>query len=147
MDPATRLQLLRDEYLKLTDIVESFDQRALQIKGWSVTLSLAGMLAAFTQAGAQGSRPVIIVLAITSAMCFWVMEYFWKTYQWTMGERVAAIEEALRSDDPAIAPFQIQAQFKTSIGRVMLQRLPHVFSPSLFLPHLIIVVLGFVLLP
>ena len=54
---------LKEEYLRLHDIVEDFDQKALTIKAWSVTLAMAGVGAAFTQKVA-----VLLLLAGVASM-------------------------------------------------------------------------------
>jgi hypothetical protein len=55
-DPVSGLQRrtflhddLKEEYYKLADIVNTFDQRLLTIKGWGVTFSLATTALAFQQ--------------------------------------------------------------------------------------------------
>jgi len=35
--------LLKNEYLKLQDIYDDFDKRALSIKGWAITICLGGI--------------------------------------------------------------------------------------------------------
>lgn len=144
MEFNTRFQAIQAEYLKLQDIIESFDARALQIKGWSVTLSLAGLVAAFANKDAAQARMVIILLAVMSAICFWAIEFIWKCHQWALLARVEEIEAAIR-EEREIAPFQIGHTFRASWRRVMLRRLPHLVAPTLCLPHLLIVVLGIAL--
>lgn len=57
---------MKEEYFHLNEIVEDFDQKALTIKAWSVTLSMAGIGVAFTQKAASlasGRRGFDYVLA------------------------------------------------------------------------------------
>lgn len=42
------MEFLRQEYFKLQEAIETFDEKALTIKAWSVTISMAGIGAAFT---------------------------------------------------------------------------------------------------
>jgi len=68
--------LLKEEYFHLQDTVEDFDQKALTIKAWSVTLSMAGFGVAFTK-----SAPSILLLAALASLLFWVTEALWKSFQ------------------------------------------------------------------
>lgn len=145
MDSKDKLAALQAEYFKLQDIIELFDSRALQIKGWSVTLSLAGLVAAFANKDAAEARMVVILLAVMSAICFWVIEYIWKCHQWSMLARVDAIEAAMRDGTDSIVPFQIATTIRTGWRKVMMQRLPMLAAPTICLPHLLIVVLGLAL--
>jgi hypothetical protein len=140
-----KLSLLKDEYFKLQDIVEAFDARALQIKGWSVTLSLAGLVAAFANKDAEPARMMIILLAVMSAICFWLVEFLWKCHQWTLLTRVEEIEAAMRGEDDLPAPLQINASFQTNWRRVLRRRAPMFIAPAVCLPHLLIVILGIAL--
>jgi hypothetical protein len=67
MDQAQLTDALRTEYLHLQKTVEDFDSKALTIKAWSVTFSLAVLVGAFT----SHSKLVVLVAAIASAL-FWV---------------------------------------------------------------------------
>jgi hypothetical protein len=62
-------ELLRDEYMKLQDIIESFDERALTIKAWSVSFSFAAIGAAYAADGWP-----VLMLAGLSALLFWCIE-------------------------------------------------------------------------
>lgn len=137
-----KLSLLKDEYFKLQDIVESFDARALQIKGWSVTLSLAGLVAAFANKDAEPARMLIIMLAVMSAICFWLIEFLWKCHQWALLSRVEEIEAAMRGENDTLVPLQISTSFRANRGQVLLSRASMFVAPAVCLPHLLIVILG-----
>jgi hypothetical protein len=43
MESATKITLLRDEYLLLQNFYESFDTRIVTIRGWSATVGMAAI--------------------------------------------------------------------------------------------------------
>ena len=88
---------LKEEYLRLHDIVEDFDQKALTIKAWSVTLAMAGVGAAFTQKVA-----VLLLLAGVASMLFWVTEALWKSFQQAYYPRIRELEAFFACQSPEI---------------------------------------------
>jgi hypothetical protein len=129
-------QFLREEYFQLQKAVEEFDQRALTIKAWSVTLSMAGIGAAFTQ-----KTPVLVVLAGMSSLLFWIVKALWKTSQQAYYYRIKTIETHMRGEavpgfsSPAIATSWTIGWRQQSVLRV--PRWPHVA-----LPHVVVAVFG-----
>jgi hypothetical protein len=130
---------LRQEYFQLQKTVEDFDQRALTIKGWSVTASMAAIAAAFTQ-----SAPALFLLASVSALLFWIIEALWKVFQQAYYPRLREIEDYMRGvpsegfSSPDIVKSWSSAWRRTSLSRVMCWG--HVC-----LPHVAIVVAGLLL--
>ena len=59
--------LLKEEYFHLQRTVEDFDQRALTIKSWSVTTSMAGIAAGFL----QDKVLVLCLLSSLASLLFW----------------------------------------------------------------------------
>ncbi len=49
MENATKITLLRDEYLLLQNFYENFDTRFVTIKGWSATVGMAAIGGGFYQ--------------------------------------------------------------------------------------------------
>lgn len=96
------VDLLAQEYLHLQGAVEAFDDRILLIKGWSVTVSLAGLTAAVM----KRSQTLLLISGL-SAVLFWFIETLWKSFAATYNVRVRALEEAFRNGDTSMAPFQI----------------------------------------
>ena len=80
---------LKEEYYTLTDIVTSFDQRLLTIKGWGVTFSLATLALAFQQ-----NHYGLFLVAAASALAFWVIEGSVKLHQMRYYPRMGDIEVA-----------------------------------------------------
>jgi hypothetical protein len=80
---------LAKEYFALVDVVGSFDGRVMTVKGWSVTLSLAGLGLGFQQ-----GHYALFALAAATALAFWFIEGQMKTQQWRYYSRMRDIELA-----------------------------------------------------
>lgn len=80
---------LTKEYFALVDIVGGFDGRVMTVKGWSVTLSLAGLGLGFQQ-----GHFALFALAGATALAFWFIEGQIKTQQWRYYSRMRDIEIA-----------------------------------------------------
>jgi uncharacterized membrane protein len=131
MDQAQQADALRAEYLHLQKTVEDFDGKALTIKAWSVTFSLAVLVGAFT----SHSKLVVLVAAIASAL-FWFLETLWKSFQLGYYSRIEAIEAHFRGASDQIAPNQICGSWmarwrKTTWGEIFAMA----FWPHIALPH------------
>jgi hypothetical protein len=87
------MEFVRQEYFHLQKTVEDFDQRTLTIKAWSVTVSIAGVGAAFTQ-----KASVLLILAAASALLFWIIEALWKSFQLAYFHRIRTIEAYMRGE-------------------------------------------------
>lgn len=77
------------EYLAVVDVVGDFDGRVMTVKGWSVTLSLAGLGLGFQQ-----GHYALFALAAATALAFWFIEGQMKTQQWRYYSRMRDIELA-----------------------------------------------------
>jgi hypothetical protein len=88
------------EYFTLVDLVTSFDQRLLTIKGWGVTLSLASLGLGFQQ-----DHYGLFLVAAVSGLAFWIVEGTTKGHQMRYYPRMGDIEVAMfdlyRVDTPA----------------------------------------------
>ncbi len=131
MDQAQLTDALRAEYLHLQKTVEDFDSKALTIKAWSVTFSLAVLAGAFT----SHSKLVVLVAALASAL-FWFLETLWKSFQLGYYSRIEAIETHFRGTSDQIAPNQICGSWmarwrKTTWGEIFAMA----FWPHIALPH------------
>ncbi|HZF96366.1 MAG TPA: hypothetical protein VEZ20_16005 [Allosphingosinicella sp.] len=144
--PEVCIDLLRAEYFKLQDIIEAFDQRALQIKGWSVTVSLAGMATAVVADIPAQDKALAFFIAACASSAFWMIEFFWKCFQWTFFHRIDAIEAAFAGPNPAAErPLQIRKVFHARFKKELLTNAPKAFKPSLMFPHVLIAAMGFTL--
>lgn len=90
-DPASSLAALhdrlREEYYALVRIVSEFDGRLVTVKGWSVTLSLAGLGLGFQQ-----EHYALFGLAAATALGFWFIDASMKRHQMQYYSRMRDIE-------------------------------------------------------
>lgn len=139
--------LLKEEYFLLQKTVDDFDQKALTIKAWSVTASMAAIVASVTIKAPDDPHhlaPFLCLLASVGSLAFWVTEALWKTFQQCYYSRIDRIEEFFQCPEEPIAPLQISAQFRTSLQQqitewrfVRIMCLPHVMFP-----HVIVIAVG-----
>ena len=141
VDEATKIQLLKDEYLHLQNVIEGFDGRAITIKAWSISFSLAALAGAFAS-----HSPLVLLLSSLSTLLFWLIEGYWKTFQYAYYDRTGKIEKYFESGSNNIIPLQIGSswykRWKAS-GRKRLTRI--MFWPHVALPHVIVFNIGVVL--
>lgn len=67
---------LLKEYYTIIDIVKDFDKNLLTVKGWGVTLSLAGLGIGF-----QYQHSGLFIVAAISSLSFWAIEGVIKRHQ------------------------------------------------------------------
>src|SRR4051794_12788235 len=94
---------LKAEYGILQSQYEAFDGRALTIKSWSAPLIAGGV-----GLGLKEHSNAIIVAAIFAALCLWLLEAIWKSFQYCYTDRIKLIEAWFRGEHQgSIVPFQI----------------------------------------
>ncbi|OQW72964.1 hypothetical protein [Methylomonas sp. 11b] len=135
------LEFLRQEYFHLQSTVESFDEKALTIKAWSVTLSMVGIGAAFT-----AKLPLLLLLSAGASLLFWIVEGSWKTFQQANYFRLRKIENYMQGKATIEEDFSVPyITHAWSLGWREV-RLSKVMSwPHVFLPHAIVVMTGITL--
>jgi len=143
MNEQIKIDLLREEYFHLQKVVEDFDSKAISIKAWSITGSLAAMVAGFVKEDTV--RPELFLIASIASLFFWIVEGHWKTFQLAYYGRIEEIETWFRKGDMEIANLQIDmswsARWKIERNKLFqILRWPHVA-----LPHAIIFIGGVVL--
>ena len=128
---------LQQEYFHLQDTVESFDEKSLTIKAWSVTLSMAGIGAAFT-----AKIELLLLLSAGASFLFWLIDTSWKTFQQANYHRLKIIEKYMNgkisNEDfrcPDITGAWSVGWRKTSFIKVM-------FWHHVLLPHALVVITG-----
>jgi len=97
-----RINLFKDEYFQLQTFIDSFDTKTLKIKAWSITVGMSGIGGAFIS-----HAPVLLLLASFSAFVFWVLEYYWKSFQYPHFMRIDDIEEYINGSKDLLEPMQI----------------------------------------
>lgn len=138
-EDAAHLRLVEAEYFKLQDMIESFDAKALQFKGWSVTVTLAAAATALvTDSLSDRERILVLALAAFGSIAFWLSEAMWKQFQQAFYGRSKQIEKAFREDKLAqLVPLQIGHAWSEAFHRdkfgVFLKAAtwPHTFMPHL----------------
>jgi hypothetical protein len=87
-DPKSLLREdLSKEYYAILNVVSSYDGWLLIIKGWSVTLSLAGLGLGFQQ-----QHFALFALAAVTGAAFWFLDGLMKGYQYRYYDRMREIE-------------------------------------------------------
>jgi hypothetical protein len=141
MEPEKADDFLAQEYFTVQKFTEDFDARTLTIKAWSVTFSAAGLGLAYVQ-----GEPLILFLAATGALVFWIVEAFWKVNQQAYYPRLVEIERHFAGGPPT-TPFQITQSWSRTYHerRGYLYALTIMRWPHVALPHLLIIVGGIML--
>ena len=141
MDVSSKDELLKDEYLHIQSTIESFDGRMLTIKAWSVSFSLAAFGGAFAAHASE-----VLLIASLSAFMFWLIEGFWKTFQYAHYNRSSKIEQYFSGNLDEIQPMQIGSSWQTQWKRGGTRRLLRIMSwPHVYLPHGVVFGLGIAL--
>ncbi len=132
-------QLLTEEYFKIQDQIEIYDQRALTIKAWSVTISMTGIGAAFYH-----QLPYLLWLSSFSSLLFWSIEVNWKVFQRAFYQRALEIELYFSKTSKTIQPLQISHSWIKEFR--MLIKTPRtytmIFYFHIMMPHVIVAVTG-----
>lgn len=158
----TNEEALDKEYYEILKIVGEFDGRLMTVKGWGVTLSLAALAWGF-QYGHYG----LFLVATLSGFGFWLIEGAMKRHQMRYSLRMREIEvlqyERISGDDAkAFSSPRIDSSWSYAgalyAGKLIAETAPVPvrgprnsyrfawFFPHVFLPHLLSVVAGLVLL-
>ncbi len=68
------------EYVLIYAAYEDFNGHFLTLKGWSVSVSLAAIIAVYSKKlGSSGK--VVLWIAALSSIPFWILDTLWKSYQ------------------------------------------------------------------
>jgi len=129
---------LRAEYLLLQTLYEDYDKRALSLK------AIAGpLLGAGVAAGLKDASAAILVATIAVALSLWLLETFWKSFQYCLVGRIERLEAWFRGDAGAaeIAPFQIYAAWNEAWPhRRRIGSMANIFvQPFVALPYVVLV--------
>ncbi len=132
---------LQAEYLHLQKAVEDMDARAVTIKAWSISFSLAAV------AGAFASKAVsVLLLACASAVLFWWLEARWKTFQDAYYGRIDDIEQHFRGERALTSALQIRASWYRSWNGGSRKRLWEILAwPHVALPHAVVAAIALLL--
>ncbi len=135
-------RLIFDEYYKIVDIIQSYDQHYFKIKAWNVTLS--GLLLSF---GISQEKFYVLVAASVLCFSFWITETWYKVIQNGHFLRAKEIENALRHNLDISYPRIYGAYIeKFSTNKKTRKWVKMMFYPQVMLPHIFILILIFAFL-
>jgi uncharacterized membrane protein len=138
MDKVSIDTALQTEYFHLQKTIEDFDGKAMTIKAWSVTFSLAVIVGAFASHAAA-----VLLIAATSSLLFWFLETIWKTFQLGFYARAEQIEGHFRGDTKLTSPNQIGAAWMERWNNTPWSEVRRLaLWPHVALPHAAVVVVG-----
>ena len=136
-------ELLKSEYFHVQNVIESFDNKALIIKAWSVTFSLTAVGAAYTAKSWQ-----MLGLAALASISFWLLEGSWKTFQYAYYERSRQLERYFAGSGPDVVPLQITGSWSQAWKKGGFKRFwristwLHVANPHVLVVALAVLLLG-----
>lgn len=132
---------LQAEYLHLQKAVEDMDGRAVTIKAWSISFSLAAIGGAFVSKAGNA-----LLLACASAVLFWWLEARWKTFQDAYYGRIDDIEQHFRGERALASALQIRTAWYRSWNGGSRKRLWEILTwPHVALPHAVVAAIALVL--
>lgn len=132
---------LKDEYLHIQKTIVEMDGRAVAIKTWSVSFGLASIVSAFVT-----KTHWVFLLSAGSICMFWLVEAFWKQFQFGFYGRSEAIEGHFSGKAKLTAALQIDAYWREywrGPSRGNLLRI--LIRPHVALPHAVILLFALVL--
>lgn len=133
-----RISQFKEEYLQLHTVVDSFDTKTLTIKAWSVTVGMSGIGGAFIS-----HTPVLLLLASFSAFVFWLLEYYWKSFQYPHFIRVDDIEDYISGNRDSLEPMQIGKSWESNYRLGGAKRFFTIFKWSnVMIPHIYVLLCG-----
>ena len=141
MPDSVNMELLEKEYFHLQSVVEDFDSKSLTIKAWSVTLGIG-----VAGSGAFTENFILLSFASIAAFMFWLIDAYWKTFQYAYYLRIIHIENYLSGNAGEIMAPQICTSWSESYhqgGQTRLYKI--LFWPHVVLPHGIMCI-GFLIL-
>ncbi len=140
MNNTPSLEALDTEYQSLQSILDSFDTKTLTIKTWSVTVGMTGIGGAFVS-----HSPALLLLSSFSALVFWILETYWKTFQSAHFARITEIEKYTRGEIEEIVPLQMSRSWnKAYRSRTFRKTFKIFWFSNVAMPHGIVVLFGIV---
>lgn len=133
---------LWSEYKLIYEVYEGYNQQVLMLKGWSVSIGIAALIAAYAKPVSGYGRTAILIAAF-SAIPFWLTETLWKLFQRTTLERIKEIEICFREDPDKCKPAQITTSWDESfVASKWEYWLEGAFDLHVLFPHLALLLIG-----
>ncbi len=133
-------EIAEKEYYFLQAEVGRFDQIAIGIKNWSITIGLGLFTAAFYQ-----NVSLLFLVSAVSSLLFWLTEARWKRYHWLHIERIKVIEAYILGDRSDYAGPAINRNFVKRLGTLSSTRgdeFKVMMLGNVRLPHMPMIILG-----
>lgn len=138
--PENLWQSAEKEYYFLQAEVGRFDQIAIGIKNWSITIGVALLTAAVYK-----DLPILYLTSAISSLLFWMTEARWKRYQRLHIERIKEVEAYLMGRRGDYAGPAINQSFVRLLGTLNSTRRDEfriMLLGNVRLPHMPMIVLG-----
>lgn len=134
MDKNTRLDLLKSEYVMLQEFYEDIDHRGLTIKGWCVTVAVAGI-----GAGVAYQSSILFLAVTITALLFWYLEGYWRGLSFFFSRRILEIEGAIREGEwTETIPLQVYHTWDRAYQQHGDQTWRYMFKRASLWPHVLV---------
>ena len=136
------------EYIALLNIVEGFNEQSLVIKGWSITIGMAALIAMYSRASSENGSRLGVLLAAFATVPFYLTDVLWKTFQQPYAERLTAMEEFVRYAPGSAHPGPLQSwsEWGDSYDEdKVMDFLCAMMNLSVLMPHCVIFAVGLLL--
>ena len=143
MTEQQKIDFLKEEYFYLQKQCDEYDNRALIIKSWSLTASLAGIVTGYTE-----NAPSIFLISALCSILFWIIESLWKSFQSVIYKRLRKIEDYFynKGDLTSLRIPYVTGSWNYNYSKMTWNdRCKIAWRPNVFLPHLIIFIVGLLL--
>lgn len=127
------------EYQILFEMYESYNQQSLTIKGWSVTIGLAAIIAIYSQQIGRLGRAALWVASL-STIPFWLMDAYWKSFQNAYLDALIKLEGEPHCNIVNEPTLSLIGLWRKEYGS--LDFLGLLYHPSVAQPHAIILAIG-----
>ncbi len=132
-------EYLWNEYELLYTTYENFNDQSLTLKSWSATVGLAAILAVYSDKIGSSARIAVIAAAL-SAIPFWVIDAFWKSYQNAFLARIEDLEKIVSCTKDSAYRFGIVTDWQDAHNWYDWLTVLHM--PNVALPHVFTLLLG-----
>ena len=133
--------LLKDEYVMLQQFYEDIDQKGLNIKGWSITVTIATFGAALIY-----EKKEAYFISIAAGVLFWYLEAYWRGLSYFFSRRIKEIEEGFQDETwTDMVPLQVYSVWTREYEKSGGKTLRYLFKPLTMLPHVVIIIAAIIM--
>ena len=134
MNPDTRAELLKDEYVLLQTAYEDMDGKGLTIKNWAITVALAIVGTSYLN-----DNKNLLWLALAASLMFWYLEAYWRGLSHFFAVRIQEIEKAIQAGTwEQELPLQVYSSWDKEFNKTHDQTFRYMFKRASLLPHILI---------